>query len=455
MAAARSSNLTGAQLARLGLILLFGIMAFSGMAGAVMAQGQRPPALVAEVNGVINPVKERYLRRVLERAAESDAPLVIIRLDTPGGLLDSTRAIVELLLESETPTAVYVAPRGAQAGSAGTFIAAAANVAAMAPGANIGAATPVAPGGREMEETLANKVTNDAAALIRSIAQERGRNQDMLEDTVRRGASFTATEAVAGNVVDFLAADQDDLLAQLHGREVQTRSRSLVLDTEGLPVQDLAKNPLEHFLEFIADPNVAFILLTLGGLGLLIELFSPGLIAPGVVGAILLILAFIALGSLPVNWAGVVLIVLAMALAALETQVAGFGFLGVAAILCLVLGGFLLFFQFGAPSPTLPPLAVNPWLLAGTAAVLGGALFYLLWAVRQSRREEGHADDIVVVGQVGTVVTELAPRGVIRLEDGNWTAVTDNDTVIAVGERVVVIEAVGLTLTVIPYDAVD
>ena len=455
MIAAEFSAPAPARRLRLALALLFGAMLLLGLTGQVLAQAGSPEALVLNVDGVINPVKERYVKRALAAAAANDAPLVVIRLDTPGGLSSSTREIVELLLESETPTVVYVSPRGAQAGSAGTFITAAANVAVMAPGTNIGAATPVSATGEDLGETLANKATNDAAALIRSVAEERNRNADKLEATVRQGASYTASEAVALQVVDFVAQDIDDLLAQLDGREVTAGSRSWTLDTGDLGIQDLEKNLLEHFLEFISNPDVAFLLLTLGGLGIVVELFNPGLIAPGVVGAILLILAFLALGNLPVNWAGVVLIGLALALALLETQVSGFGILGVGSVICLVLGGFLLFAQFGGPSPTLPPIGVNPWLVGGVAATLGLALFYLVWDIRKSRREERETAPAVIVGQVGTVITELAPRGIIRLDDGNWTAVTDDDTVIPAGQRVVVIEADDLILTVIPLSEMD
>ena len=440
---------------RWGLTLLFGMMLLLGLTGPVLAQVGSPAALVLDVDGVINPVKERYIERALQAAADTDAPLVIIRLDTPGGLMSSTREIVEMLLEADTPTVVYVSPRGAQAGSAGTFLTAAANFAVMAPSTNIGAATPVSATGQELDETLANKVTNDASALIRSIADERGRNGEKLEDTVRKGASFTASEAVDLNLVDFVATNLDNLLAQLHGREVTTRSRTWTLDTNDLLLQDLDKNPLEHFLEFIANPDVAFLLLTLGGLGIVVELFNPGLIAPGVVGAILLILAFLALGNLPVNWAGVVLIALALALAVLETQVAGFGVLGVGSIICLVLGGFLLFAQFGTPSPTLPPISVSPWLLAATAVTLGAGLFYLVWVIRKSRAGEKEDSSSHMLGRVGTVITELAPRGVVRLGDGNWTAESDNDTVIPVGGKIIVIGINDLILTVIPFDEMD
>lgn len=441
---------------RLGLAAVFVAMLLLGLTGAVMAQGSKPAALTIQVDGVINPVKERYIGRALQQAAARDAPLVIIQLDTPGGLGSSTREIVALLLAADRPVAVYVTPPGAQAGSAGTFITAAAHFAVMAPGTNIGAASPVGAGGQDLEETLADKVTNDLSALMRGIAAERGRNADQLEATVRQATSYTAAEAVELNIADFIAADLDDLLTQLHGREATAGGRPWTLDTAGLTTQNLDQNLLEYFLEFLSNPDIAFLLLTIGGLGIVIELFNPGMIVPGVVGGILLILAFVALGNLPANWAGVALIILAIALAVVETQVAGFGILGAGSIISLILGGFLLFAQFGAPSPTLPAIGVNPWLVGGAATALGLALGYLVWDIRKSRREERrHADDIVAVGQVGTALTELAPRGVVRLEDGNWTAVTDDDTVIAAGARVVVIEADDLTLTVIPLQEPD
>lgn len=436
---------------RLALTVVFGLLLLLGLTGSALAQNSAPAALAIEVDGVINPVKERYIARALQQAAARDAPLVIIQLDTPGGLGSSTREIVTLLLAAERPVVVYVTPQGAQAGSAGAFITAAAHIAAMAPGTNIGAATPVGAGGEDLGETLADKVTNDAAALMRSIAAERGRNADKLEATVRQAASYTATEAVALNIADFIAADLDDLLAQLDGQEVTAGGRTWTLDTSGLAVQSLDKNLLEYFLEFIANPDIAFLLLTIGGLGIVIELFNPGMIVPGVVGGILLILAFVALGNLPANWAGVALIILAIALAIVETQVAGFGILGVGSIISLVLGGFLLFARFGDPSPTLPALGVNPWLIGSVAAVAGAGLFFILWQIRQSQRETRHSHrPPSLVGQIGTVIMELAPRGVVRLEDGNWTAVTDDDTVIPTGDRVVVIEADDLVLTVIP-----
>ncbi len=441
--------------ARVVLLSLFMAVFLGSLMGQAHAQTATGGALVMDISGTINPVKVRYLERALEQAQETGAALLVIRLDTPGGLLGSTREMVEMQLESEVPTVVYVAPRGAQAGSAGTFITAAANFAAMAPSTNIGAATPVSASGAELGETMASKLTNDTAAFIRSIAEERGRNAAKLEETVRKGASFTATESVELGIVDLIATDEADLLRQLDGRTVKTRNREWTLDTNGLGLEPLEKNALEHFLEFLANPDVAFLLLSIGGLAVVIELFNPGMIGPGVVGAILLILAFLALGSLPVNWAGVALIALAMVLIFLETQVSGFGVLGVGAAICLILGGFLLFAQFGDPSPTLSPISVNPWLIVATAGTLGGGLLYLVWTIRKSQQKDFGEDTIHLVGRTGTVVTELAPRGIVRMEEGNWTAVADDDRVIAEGEKVIVVEMDDLVLTVIPFDEVQ
>ena len=428
------------------LLVFIGLM-ITGLIGPVVAQvrAQAPHVLLLKVDGIINPVKERLIARTIRQAQEDGATLVIIELDTPGGLLSSTRKIVTDLLESPVPVAVYVSPKGARAGSAGTFITAAANFAVMAPGTNIGAATPIAAGGQDLEETLATKVENDAAALIRSIAQERGRNEDKLEETVRLASSFSAQEAVELNVVDFIAENLDDLLAQLHGMAVDTASGPRVLDTRDLDRRRVNKNLLENFLELISDPNISFILLTVGGLGIVIELFNPGLIAPGVVGVICLLLAFLALGNLPVNWAGVTFILVAVALVVLEATVAGFGILGVGAVVCFIIGGLIL---FGGTSPTLPSIGVNRWLLGGFTAAFAFTALYVARTVYQSRRAGKEPLRPSPVGMTGTVTGELAPTGVVQVQNETWTAVSEDGSLIRVGEAVRVIGVDGLILTV-------
>ena len=427
------------------------------LAGRVVGQdgaGGRH-ALVITVDGVINPVTERYIGRAIDAAADDGAGLLVIRLDTPGGLLDSTRKIVERLLASPVATAVYVSPAGARAGSAGTFITAAANFAVMAPGTNIGAATPVSSTGQDLGDTLASKAENDAAALIRSIAQERGRNAELLEATVRRAASYTAREAVAGNVADLIADDLDGLLAQLDGRTAQTPQGPVMLETAGLPTRELGRNLLEALLGFLSNPNVSFLLLTIGGMGIVIELFSPGLIVPAVVGVICLILAFVALGNLPVNWAGVALIILAVVLAAAEVAVVGFGVLGVASGVCMALGGLLLFAQFGDASPTLPALGVNRWLLAGVGATAAASVLYLAREAARSRRrrEVPQMAAAVSIGETGTVTRPLAPRGVVRIANDTWSATSEDGGVIERGATVRVVAMEGLMLVVTRQEA--
>ena len=426
------------------------LLAFAGPFARLLQaqQAADPHVLVITVDGVINPVKDRYIKRAIEVAYSDGAELLVITLDTPGGLLTSTRDIVEQLLASPVPTAVYVSPHGAQAGSAGTFITAAANFAAMAPGSNIGAATPVSATGQDLDETLASKVENDAAALIRSIAEERGRNAELLEATVREAASYTAREAVEGNVADFISEDLSDLMSQVNGRVVETPAGRVTLNTGGLLVRELEKSLLESILEFLADPNVSFLLLTVGGLGIVIELFNPGLIVPVVVGVICLILAFVALGNLPVNWAGVALILLAIVLAAAEVVVAGFGVLGIASAISLVIGGLLLFAQFGETSPTLPDVSVTRWLIVGTGITAAVSVLYLARQAVKSRREQPVASMVAIVGEIGVVTSPLSPRGTVRVANDVWTAVSEDGSDIEAGTPVRVIVVDGLVLIV-------
>ena len=442
------------RMARLSLSFIFIAMLIVGMLGPMFAQANEhgePHVLIMNVDGIINSVKERFISRAIEQAEEYNAALLIIQLDTPGGLLGATREIVQLLLETPVPVAVYVSPKGARAGSAGTFITAAGNIAVMAPGSNIGAATPISATGDDLEDTLASKIENDTAALIRSIAQVRGRNQDKLEAMVRSAASYSAQEALAYNVVDLITEDVDDLLAKVDGLRAEVASGTVVLETTGLETRFFNMNILEHFLEFISNPNVSFILLTVGGLGIVMEIFNTGLVAPGVVGVICLLLAFLALGNLPVNWAGVVFILLAVVLIVLEVAVSGFGILGVGAAVSLMVGGLLLFNQFGDASPTLPSITVNRWLLYGSGGVIGVAVAYVARSAYQSRNEGPPEKLESMIGMRGTVTAELAPRGIVLVGNETWTAVSDDARVIATGEAVEVISVYGLTLTVTPH----
>ena len=448
----RTKLLSKLRLSISAVLLVLGLFGPLLSLGAIRAQSDEGEALVIQVDGVINHVEEGFVARMVERAENDGAALLIIQLDTPGGLLGSTRGIVETLLEDRVPTVVFVSPKGAHAASAGTFITVAANFAVMAPGTNIGAATPVSSTGEDLDETLAKKANEDVAALIRSIAQDRGRSQEDLVKTVLESKSYTATEALDKNIVDFIAEDLDDLLALLDGQEVETSAGPVTLQTKNLRLNHAEKNPLEKFVEVIADPNISFILLTIGSLGIVVELFNPGLIIPGVVGAIALLLAFLALGNLPFNWVGVAFIVLAVVLVVLETQVSGFGALGVGALISFVVGGLILFTGFGPVSPDIPnlspDLSVSLWVLGGLAAFLALSLGSLIWTIQQSRKRRKGDELSPLVGLTGRVTLELAPRGVVRIEGETWTAVSQDGTVVPAGDWVTVARVEGLTLTV-------
>ena len=443
------------------VLLLFYVCSLAlGAFGPVLAQerGDRQ-GIIGELDGAINPISQRYISRVIDRGADDGVEVVVIKLNTPGGLISSMEEIVEDLLSDRVPTAVYVSPRGASAASAGTFITAAATFAVMAPATNIGAAAPVGAGGEDLPETLKGKVVEHLAAVMRGIAEQRGRNAQPLVDTIIQvpPKSYTDTEAVEQGVVNFIANDVNDLLKQIHGRTVTVQTESgpteRTLDTRGLELRKINMSFIERALFFLADPNISFLLLSIGGLGIVIELFNPGLIVPGVVGAILLLLAFVSLGNLPVNWAAVGFILLAAVLFAAEMFVAGFGILGIGAIVAFIFGGLLLFDTFGAPSPTRPNVGVNLYLLGSITGVFTLFGFWFLRTVVQSRRASRLAGDVShLVGAVGVAISDLEPRGTVRVEERSWTAVTEDGSVIKLGERVKIIRAEGPILTVARAD---
>ena len=432
------------------ILLLSVVMVALGTLGPALAAERH--ALVAKVDGMINPVTQRFISRVVDKGEKDGAEVVIIKLDTPGGLLRSTQKIVQDLLSDRVPTVVYVSPPGGRAASAGTFITAAANFAVMAPGTRIGAAAPVAGGGEDIPDTLKSKVVEDATALMRLIAEQRNRNSEALEDTVTEPEpqSYTDREAVELEVVDFIARDVGDLLEQIDGSTVELTSGPRTLNTRDLALREINMTFIEKFLFFLADPNVAFILLSLGGLGLVIELWTPGLVGPGIVGVILLMLAFLSLGNLPVNWAAVGFVGLAVVLLVAELYVSGFGILGIGAIVSFIFGGLLLFDSFGPRSPAEAKVGVNLWLLGsiGSAFTLLGV--WVLRTMAQSRRagRELVSPPSPLIGAVGVVTTDLAPRGMVQVQDGIWTAIAEDDIVIKTSEKVRVISVDGLILTV-------
>jgi len=427
------------RLAIAAALLVLGVVGFACGGGP----GAPPDAVhVLTADGVVGPVMERYLDRGIDAAEDEDGAAVVIRLDTPGGLLSSTRDIVQRILGADVPVAVYVSPRGARAASAGTFITAAANFAVMAPATNIGAASPVASGGEDVPTTLEKKIEEDTRALIRSIADERERNAQALEETVTEARAYTAREAEEKNIVDFVAGDLDELLDTIDGREVTLDSgRQVTLRTADAEVVFNDMNLIERFLDLIADPNIALLLLSLGSLAIFIEIVNPGTIFPGVFGVIALLLGFFALSVIPFNWAGVALIIFAFVLFGLEIFVPSGGILGVGGVVALVLGGLIL--TSGNP----PEFQVSRWLLIGLAAAMGAIVLFVLVNIMRIRMMPAQMGMESIVGREAVTRSALDPEGFVFFDGERWSAESEEGT-IEQGERVVVTEVHGLKLKV-------
>ena len=398
---------------------------------------------VATYEGVINPVAAEYINHVLAQAQEGGGTAVVIRLDTPGGLDTSMRLIIKDITASPVPVIVYVAPSGARAASAGVFILYSAHIAAMAPGTNVGAAHPVAMGGGEMDAVMKDKVENDAAAYIKSIAEKRGRNVNWAEDAVRKSLSVTEKEALGLKVIDLIADDMPSLLAAIDGRSVVTGAGKSVLHTKGAVVKDLPMGWRLEALKALSDPNIAFLLMTLGTIGLLAELYNPGAILPGIVGAISLILAFYSLQTLPINYAGVLLIILGIVLFILEIKVTSYGLLSLGGLASLVLGALMLV-QTDAPF-----MKVSLSFIVPTAVLFGAALMSLTWMAVRTQRQGSVVGAEAMIGTIALAKTDVAPRGQVFVQGELWDAVSDEP--IREGEEARVKAVSGLTLKVAPH----
>lgn len=421
---------------------LFGL----GLTGVAAQAGGA--VFVADVKGIINPVQADYVRRVIDRAEQRGAAAVVLRLDTPGGLDSSMRAIIQRMLSSRVPIMVYVAPPGARAGSAGVYITYAAHVAAMAPNTNIGSATPVLVGeGGESKVSpeMRAKLNNDAVAYIKSLAQQRGRNVEWAEQAVRQGANVTAGEAAQQNIVDFIANDLPHLLEQADGRTVAGSNGPLVLQTAEAPIENLEMSAVERFLHAISDPTIAYILLSLGVLGLTLELYNPGQILPGVVGGLCVLLAFYALGTLPVNFAGLLLIGFAFLLLIADLFAPSHGILTAGGLIAFVLGSLLL---FNTPDGA-PFLQVSIAAILAMAGLLAAFFALVVGAVARTRDRKPVTGREGMIGQLAEVRTRLAPRGLVHVESELWQARTSGRAV-EPNERVRVLAVDGLELTVSP-----
>ena len=418
------------------------------LAAAACGPGGEPGAVhILTTNGEVNPVMERYIDRGIDNAEDNQASAVVIRLDTPGGLVTSMEDIVQRILAADVPVIVYVWPPGGKAASAGTFITMASHVAAMAPSTRIGAAHPVGAGGEDIEGNLGDKVTNDAVALIKSIAHQRGRNEQWAEDAVRKSVSVFQDEAVQLNVVDLVANDLPSLLAAVDGRTVQLPQRETVLATNNAPLVYNDMNVIERFLDIISDPNITFLLLSLGSLALIYEFVAPGHIFPGVFGAIAVIIAFFSLSVLPFNWAGLALILVAFVLFVLELFVTSHGILGIGGVVALILGGILL--TSGNP----PEFQVSKWLIYSLAAGIGAFFLFVVTSIIRVRLQPALVTT-TLVGRQAVARSPLDPTGMVFLNGEYWSATAEEGRV-EPGERVVVTGMDGLRLIVSKTKGVD
>lgn len=425
-----------------------------GVAGPVSAQPPPGSVVLAEVRGIINPPMTNYILGVLEDAADHGAALVVLELDTPGGLSDSTREITQGILASPVPVAVYVSPPGARAASAGLFVLMSGHIAAMAPSTNTGAAHPVGLGG-EVDDVSATKAVNDAAATMRALATARGRNAEWAEQAVRESVSVSEREALELNVIDLVARNLDDLLEHIDGWTVETSAGEVTLALAGAPRHRASMNIADQVLHVLADPNIAFILLTVGSLGIIAELYSPGTLIPGTIGAFALLLAFFSLGNLPTNWAGVAFIILAVVLFIAELNTEGTGFLGAAAVAAFLLGGLILFRPLRPSSPTLPDLRVAPALIAGMTAGMAGFLLIVIRQVVRARGEPVRTGTEHYIGQIARVRQDLQPRGRVWFQGQPWTAVTRSGEFVPAGQDVRIVAIDGLILIVEPVNSSD
>jgi len=438
--------MTRLHLAVKGVAALSIALGAFGLAGSALAADATAPVLVGHIQGEINPITARYVDRVVSDGEADNAAAVVFVIDTPGGLIDSTYQITARFLAARVPIVTFVAPAGARAASAGTFITMAGHVAAMAPATNIGAAHPVDSSGGNIQDDLRLKVENDAVAHIVNIAKIRGRNEQWAEDAVRKSVSSRVDEAVAMKVVDLQADNVPDLLTRIDGRTVTTAAGAVTLATRNAPVTEDGLNPIETLLHFVVDPQIAVLLFTLGTYGLIFELSNPGLIFPGIVGVIAIILALFSFGTLDANGAGVALMVFALLLFVAEIKVQAHGLLTAGGVAALVIGLIIVFPPF---RPTFPGVrqSVEPLIVVFVAGLT--ALFFGV-ALRTALRPLPVASGAsLLLGAVGVAKTDVAPRGIAHVAGEDWTVVSEGGE-IAKGGAVRVKRVDGVRLIVEP-----
>jgi membrane-bound serine protease (ClpP class) len=394
-----------------------------------------------QVEAGINPATAEFIHRAIQKSEKEKAECLVIHLNTPGGLLQSTRKIVGDIMESSVPVVVYIAPAGADAGSAGVFVTLSANIAAMAPGTNIGAAHPVT-GQTETDSIMMGKITNDAAAFIRTIAKKRHRNIEWAENAVRHSFSYSETEALEDSVIDLIAANDAELLKMVDGRKVELNSGIVTLHTASAKVETYDMSFIEKLLNIISDPNIAYILMMLGFYGIMFELYSPGTILPGVIGVISLILAFYSLQTLPVNYAGVALIIFALVLFLLEIKIASHGILAIGGIISLILGSMMLI-RTGSGE-----VGRISWTVIISAAAVTALFFlFIIGMGIKAQKRKPTTGISTIIGQIGTATETLNPTGMVLAHGELWQAESLSGE-IRKGEKVLIKNMQGFKLFV-------
>ena len=426
----------GCRLLSSALLLFFAAVSFAGQSERTTA----PRVYLIVVDGGINPAVDDYIRESINRARDAGAKALIIQLDTPGGLLTSTRSIVKEILGAPIPVIVYVAPSGAGAGSAGVFITLSGHIAAMAPGTNIGAAHPVSGGGGEVKGVMGEKIENFTASFSEAIAQRRGRNAEWAIQAVRRSVSIAEKEALAKNVIDIVAKDVDDLLAQADGRKVEVDGREQTLALKGARVERFEMGLKQKIINALSDPNIAYLLLMAGILGLYMEFSHPGVVFPGVAGAIALLLALTSFQLIPINYAGLALMVLGIALLVGEAFLPSFGVLGIGGAVSLALGSLLLFDTQGSD------LLVDRSIVFTAVGTLSAFMLIIGYLVVKSQRGKPTLGLEGMLGEVGEVRVNLSPTGKVFVRGEYWNAEGDAD--ISAGERVKIVGFDGMRLKV-------
>jgi membrane-bound serine protease (ClpP class) len=403
------------------------------------------------VNDTIQPITEEYIARAIDEAQRRNDQAVLIEINTPGGLVESTRHIIEKITSSQVPVILYVAPSGSRAGSAGIFILEAADIAAMAPGTNAGAAHPVllfGPNQVKTDDEMKQKIENDSAALMRSVVSRRGRNVELAESAVRESKSFTDQEALAQHLIDYIASSEEDLFRQMDGKSFKRfNGQEVTLNLSGQPIVPFGMTIKEQILGYLMDPNLAFILLAIGALALYAEFNHPGAVVPGTVGVVFILVAAFALNLLPTRFAALGLILAAFALFAAEAKFASHGVLTVGGIALLTLGGLLL-----VDSP-IPEMRVHLLTALAVSIPLGMITAFLMSIALKARRNKLVSGAQGLIGETGIAQSSLSPRGKIFVHGELWDAVSSSD--VSVGESVIVRRIDGLVLQVEPVAAID